>query len=69
MIECDGTLSVIYYVWTKITNTIALNVIKICHCKKVRYCHILHTVLLVISFISFISAIDNYYYLLSLYKA
>ena len=33
---------------TKITNTIATNVTKNCHIKKVRDCYILHAVLLVI---------------------
>ena len=45
---------------TKKTNTIAINVTSTasinCHCKKVKDCYILHTV------------IDNYYYLLSLCK-
>ena len=40
--------------------TIATNVTKNCHSKKVRYCYILH------NFISDYMAIDNYYYLLSL---
>ena len=51
VISCHEILSVMDIVSTKMTNTIATNVTKNCHSKKVRHkidCYILHTVLLVI---------------------
>ena len=48
MIACDEIISVMDIVSTKMTNTIATNVTKDCHSKKVTYCYILHTVLLAI---------------------
>ena len=49
---------------TRKTNTIATNVTKNCHSKKVRYkidCYILHTVLLVIMLILRITVICYHY--------
>ena len=40
-------ISVLDIVSTKMTNTIATNVTKNCHNKKVEDCYVLHTVLLV----------------------
>ena len=52
VMECDDIITVIDLVSTKIANAIARNVISTasinCHSKKVRYCHILYTVLLII---------------------
>ena len=48
VIECDEIISVMDIVSTKMTNTVATNVTKNCHSKKVRDGYILHTVLLVI---------------------
>ena len=49
------------FVSTKMTNTIATNVTKNCHIKKVRNCYVLHTVLLMIILL-LVNAITCYHY-------
>ena len=65
VIECDETITVMDIVSTKITNTIATNVTSTdsinFHCKKVRNCYILHTVLLLIILLLLITIICYYY--------
>ena len=61
MIECDEIISVMDIVSTKMTNTIAANVTKNCHSKKVRYCYILYIVLLVIILLLIITIICFHY--------
>ena len=64
MIACDETIYVMDIVSTKMTNTVATNVTKNCHSKKVRYkfdCYILHTVLLVILLLLIITIISYHY--------
>ena len=56
MIPCDEIISVMGIVSPKKTNTIATNIEKSCHSKKVRYridCLVLRTVLLVIILLLF----------------
>ena len=63
MIACDEIISVVDIVSIKKTNTIARNVTKNCHSKKVRYkidLYILHTVLLVIVLLLIITIICYY---------
>ena len=63
--ECDEIIIVMDIVSTKMTNTIAANITSTpsinCYSKKVRYCHILHTVLLVIILLLIIIIICYYY--------
>ena len=64
VIPCDEIIDTMDIVSTKMTNTIATNVTKNCHKKKVRYkfdCYILHTVLLAIIFLLIITIIYYYY--------
>ena len=65
MIECDEIITVMDIASTKMTTTIATNVTSTasinCHCKKIRDCYILHTVLLVI-ILQLIIIIFCYYY-------
>ena len=75
VIGFDKIKSVMDIVSKKITDTIATNVMSTAsinyHCKNVKDCYILHTVLSVMILHSSISdhiTIDNYYYLLSLCK-
>ena len=59
--ERDEIIIVMDNLSTKKTNTIAINVTSTasinCHSKKVRYCYILHTVLLVITLLLIITSI------------
>ena len=58
VIKFDEIISVMTIVSTKMTNTIAINVTKNCHGKKVRDCYILHTVLLAIILLLIITIIS-----------
>ena len=64
VIACDEIVSVMDIVSTKMTNTIATNVTKNWHSKKVG-----RLLYFAYSFISSHITSDNYYYLLSLCKA
>ena len=61
VITCDEIISIMDIVTTKMTNTIATNVMNTssvtCHCKKIRDCYILHTVLLAIILLLIITII------------
>ena len=64
MIACDEIISVMDFVSTKMTNTIATNASIICYREKVRYktdYYILHTALLVIILLLIITIIHNHY--------
>ena len=64
VIDCDEIISVMDVVSTKMANTLATNVTKNCHCKKVRYkidFYILHTVLSVITLLLIITIICYHY--------
>ena len=62
--ECDKIITVMDIVSTRRKNTIAANVTSMsisCHSKNVRYCYILHTVLLVNILLLIIIIIYCYY--------
>ena len=65
MTEYDETIIVIDNALTKKKNTIATSFTSTasinCHCKKVRDCYVLHTVLLVIMLLLTITIICNHY--------
>ena len=61
MITCDEIISVMDIISTKMTNTIATNVTKNCHSKKVRDCYTLHAVLLVMVLLLIFTIICYHY--------
>ena len=61
MITCDEIISVMDVVSTKMKNAIATNVLINFDDKQVKYCYILHTVLLVIILLLIITIVYRYY--------
>ena len=61
MVECDEIISVMDILSTKMRNTIATNVPINSDDEKVRYCYILHTVLLVIKLLLIITIVCYHY--------